>query len=212
MVALHAGRISQARRTIAFTAGIMLLWNPRLLMDDLGFQLSFLSVLGILEVSPHIEPLLKRIPNTLALRESIALTLGSQFTAAPWIAYKLGNISLVALPANLLATPFIPLAMLTSFLAVVLSPLGLGLPAAFVGNVPLTAIILAAKSTAALPYAAIDDMTIPLPFLIGYYTLLVAILWKQKPRTLPIRQDAGSRAYNAISSSVQPSGQLRASK
>lgn len=175
--ALHAGRVANARRAVLWTAGIMLLWNPLLLTHDLGFQLSFLSVLGILEVSPYLEKFLARVPNVLALRESIALTLSSQVTAAPWIAYKLGNLSLVALPANLAAGPLIPWAMLFGALAVALSPVGFGLPVAFVGNLPLSLIIATAETAASVPYAALDGLAPP-GWAVGlYYALLVAVLW-----------------------------------
>lgn len=187
VLALHAGRMSQARRTILWTLGGMLLWNPRLLAGDLGFQLSFLSVLGILEVSPYLEKLLRRVPDTLALRESVALTLSSQITAGPWIAYKLGTFSVVSLPANLLAAPLVPWAMLGSALAVALSPVGLGLPVAFVGRLPLQGIILAADWPASLPFASIDELVVPTWALIGYYVILIAILWHANMRKTLVR-------------------------
>lgn len=177
VMALHAGRLSHARRGVILTAGIMLLFNPRLLVGDLGFQLSFLSVIGILECVPLLEPLLKRIPNVLALRESIALTIASQLTAAPWIAYALGNISIISLPANLLAGPLIPLSMLLSALATALSPLGLGLIVGFCAYIPLTLIIAIAYGTSALPFAAMNDVHVPLWALVVYYAFLAGMLW-----------------------------------
>lgn len=183
VLALHAGRLSQARRGVLLTAGIMLLWNPRMLTGDLGFQLSFLSVIGIMEVSPLLEPLLKRVPNVLALREGIALTLASQITAAPWIAYALGNVSLISLPANLLAAPLVPLSMLLGAVTLLLSPLGLGLLAAFVVKIPLTLLIAVAHGTAAVPFAALEGLRIPLPLLVAYYACLAwTIRRMQKPR------------------------------
>lgn len=185
VVALHAGRVAHARRTILWTAGIMLLWNPLLLTHDLGFQLSFLSVLGILEVSPYLETLLQRVPNVVALRESIALTLSSQIMAAPWIAHALGNISLVALPANLLAAPLIPWAMLFSALTIPLSLIGLGLPIAFIADIPLSIIIAIAQVSANIPYAALDGLVVPPWVLIVYYSLLTLILWRQSKKPAP---------------------------
>jgi competence protein ComEC len=179
----------------------MLLWNPLLLRDDLGFQLSFLSVLGILEVSPHLERLLARVPNVLALRESVALTLSSQVAAAPWIAYKLGNLSLVALPANLLAAPLIPWAMLCGALSVLASTVGLGLPVAFAGNVPLSAIIAVARVTASVPYAAIDGLAPPAWAIAAYYLFLAGVL------SATSRRSSSSRTAKA--SSISPTAQLR---
>ncbi len=200
VLALHAGRVSQARRTILWTAGAMLLWNPLLLLNDLGFQLSFLSVLGILEVSPYLVKLLDRVPNVLALRESIALTLSSQIAAAPWIAYKLGNLSLVALPANLLAGPMIPWAMLFGAVSVLLAPIGLGLPAAFFGNLPLSFIIAVAEGTAAVPHAAVDGLVIPLWAIAAYYLFLIGVL------SALSRRSNSSRTAKA--SSISPTDQL----
>ncbi len=192
VLALHAGRMSQARRTILWTAGLMLLWNPQLLTGDLGFQLSFLSVLGILEISPHLEHILRRIPTMLALRENVALTLSSQIAAAPWIAYALGNLSLVALPANLLAGPLIPWAMLLGALATILSPLGIGLPIAFIANIPLRLIIGIAEGAASLPFAALNDLTTPLWLILLYYALLIAVLSYAGYRKPRATRDAGS--------------------
>lgn len=185
VLALHAGRMAQARRTILWTLGAMLLWNPRLLTGDLGFQLSFLSVLGILEISPYLETSLKRVPNVLGLRESIALTLSSQITAGPWIAYALGNFSVVSLPANLLAAPLVPWAMLASALSVAFSVVGLGLPVAFLGRLPLAGIIAAAEWPSRLPFAAIDGLAFPAWALIAYYAAVAFVLRRlhaRKPR------------------------------
>ena len=176
VLALHAGRLPNARRAILWTLGAMLLWNPLLLTGDLGFQLSFLSVIGILEVSPHLERVLRRVPDMLALRESVALTLSSQITAGPWIAFKLGTFSTVSLASNLLAAPLVPWAMLGSASAVAASVAGLGLPAAFVARLPLLGIIAAAHWPASLPFASVDGIVIPAWALAGYYAALAGVL------------------------------------
>lgn len=178
VLALHAGRLSGARRTILWTLGAMLLWNPLLLTGDLGFQLSFLSVIGILEVSPHLERILRRVPDTLALRESVALTLSSQITAGPWIAFKLGTFSTVSLGANLLAAPLVPWAMLGSAASVTASVIGLGLPVAFVARLPLQGIIAVAHWPASLPFASVDGIVIPAWVVMAYYAALVSVLWR----------------------------------
>lgn len=192
--ALHAGRMSNARRTILWTLGLMLLWNPLLLTGDLGFQLSFLSVVGILEVSPHLERLLRRVPDTLALRESVALTLSSQITAGPWIAFKLGTFSSVSLAANLLAAPLVPWAMLGSTASVAASVVGLGLPVAFVARLPLMGIIASAHWPASLPFASIDGLKIPTWTIITYYVGLAAILWiGECKKTAPATERSNDR-------------------
>ncbi|MEA3398561.1 MAG: ComEC family competence protein, partial [Patescibacteria group bacterium] len=69
MFALSVGRLNRLTNALVLTAAILLLINPRLLRDDIGFQLSFLAVIGIAFVYPLIsqwrykinQPWMKRV-------------------------------------------------------------------------------------------------------------------------------------------------------
>ena len=130
-------------------------WNPKILWYDAGFQLSFLSVLGLSYLAPFLDRLFVHVPHTLALRESLQMTIAAQLAAVPLIVVLFSQFSLVAPLANVLVAPFIPLAMLFGFLGVLVSyasfPFGLFI--AYLGWGALEVIIRITQFFADLPYA-----------------------------------------------------------
>ena len=94
----------------ALTAGV----NPVYIWKDIGWDLSFLAFFGVLVIAPLIA---KRI---FKKREAPAMTLvviesfSAQIMALPIIMYTFGEVSIVALLANVLIVPLVPLAMLFS--------------------------------------------------------------------------------------------------
>lgn len=113
------GRQNTSSRTIIIAGAIMLAQNPLLLLSDVGFQLSFLSSMGII----HLYPLLNEKLNSLTKRRfseliSIAsATIASQIFTLPILVFNFGNISLISLPANLLVLPVVYWLMVFGFLA-----------------------------------------------------------------------------------------------
>lgn len=119
--------------TLAFTAIIMLIINPSALFD-VGFQLSFSSVLAILLFTPLLTdlfnspiPLPKIAEETLINRcltkskkvfiATTTVSLSAQLGTAPLVAYHFGQFSPYFLLANYVA---IPLAMFTLYLTLTL--------------------------------------------------------------------------------------------
>lgn len=123
LLAVHGGRLPDTRRALLASAVLLLAWKPSLLLDDVGFQLSFLAVLGIVEWSPILLRLLRRVPKALGMREALCTTLAAQCLTAPWSAAQFGTIPLLGVIANIIVAPFIPLAMLCGTVAVVLDVL-----------------------------------------------------------------------------------------
>ncbi len=109
--------MSFSARNIVFAAAIMLAANPLLLRYDIGFQLSFLAVLGILYLTPLFEKLLKIIPqeNLLNLRSILAMTFSAQILTLPVLVYNFGYVSKVAPLTNVLIVPLLPLIMVSGF-------------------------------------------------------------------------------------------------
>ncbi len=157
LLALQTGRQTTVRLTILWTAFFMLLWNPLTLWYDAGFQLSFLAVIGIAELSTPLKKLLRRVPETLALRESLIATLAAQIATLPLTMVLFRQISLIAPVTNLLVAPIIPIAMLLGFIATMLGMLypPLGLLVGYLCFALLHAIILIAQTCAHLPFAVI---------------------------------------------------------
>ncbi|MCY4145649.1 MAG: ComEC/Rec2 family competence protein [Chloroflexi bacterium] len=101
--------------SLAFAALILLVSDPYSL-QDLGFQLSFCAVLGLVlfadPLSEWLKRLLQRIlprrPARIAhgfLAEPLAATMAAQMTTLPLTILYFGKLSLVALPVNLLIVP-----------------------------------------------------------------------------------------------------------
>lgn len=122
------GRIPLTRNVLLGAALGITLLNPSNLVTDLSFQLSLLAITGILYLAPPIRDLLQNKLPSIAYRlltTIIAETLGAQLAVMPLLWYYFGQINLLALPINLLVTPFVPFLMFCGFLAILFLPLSL---------------------------------------------------------------------------------------
>lgn len=121
IIAMHSGRKSSVRNLLALSAAVMLLGNPRLLRDDVGFQLSMLATIGLVILSPWVTKKLSFLPKAFQIRESLAATLCATIFTFPILLINFHQFSLLSPIANLLILPFVPYAMLLSFLAAILA-------------------------------------------------------------------------------------------
>ena len=92
------GRKDASGRLLFLAAALMLFFNPFLLRDDLGFELSFLAMFALVYVCPLGEKILGRG----SLKSLIILTLASQLLTWPISALNFGRFSVIAPLANLL--------------------------------------------------------------------------------------------------------------
>lgn len=159
LYAKKIGRLSQSAGAVVFAACLMLAFNPRLLAADVGFQLSFAAILGIIYFTPPLGKLLARIPDfqNFQLRSYIAMTLSAQIATFPLVAFHFGRVSLVAPLANILVVPVLPFLMATGLLAqwagMVFLPLAkLAFFPVWVG---LKCMILSAAALARMPFSAV---------------------------------------------------------
>jgi len=116
LLAQHFGRVSAGSRAIVFAATLMLAFNPLLLKSDVGFQLSFLAILGLIYLQPIFLDLFKKIPNFLQLRNNLAATLAAQIFVLPILVYNFGQISIISPLTNILILPLIPLIAILGFI------------------------------------------------------------------------------------------------
>jgi len=130
MLAQYFGRLFSAQRAVVFAAFFMLLQNPLLLRFDIGFQLSFLAILGIIHLQPFFFKCFKFIPNSkiFPLRMVLSATIAPQIFALPILVYNFGRIPLVSPITNILIIPIIaPLTILIfifGVLTMIALPLG----------------------------------------------------------------------------------------
>jgi competence protein ComEC len=162
--AVWFGRQAEVTRLLALTAALMTMWNPFILVDDVGFQLSFAATCGLIYMTGTIERMLKWlrvwrfIPEVFSIREAFVTTLAAQTLAVPIIVGVFGRFSLIAPAANVAAVSFIPLAMLFSFVAVLVSSVWFygGLLVAYVGWFFLELIMHVAYWSARVPFSSIE--------------------------------------------------------
>lgn len=108
------GRSSESIYSLILVADIFVIINPYILLYDIGFQLSFLAVLGLLYYVRFLNKFLVFIPQKFKLREVLAVTLSAQIFTWPLIVYNFGIFSIIAPLANFLVLPFLPLVLVLS--------------------------------------------------------------------------------------------------
>lgn len=110
------GRNYDVSRALIIAGIIMIIINPFVLAFDVSFQLSFIATVAVIFFAPRIEKYFLWVTTRFELRDIISVTCACYVFVLPFILYKMGNISLVALPANILILPFIPITMILGFL------------------------------------------------------------------------------------------------
>ncbi|MEK7167075.1 MAG: ComEC/Rec2 family competence protein [Patescibacteria group bacterium] len=171
------GRLKNITNAIVFTACLMLLFNPKILHYDIGFQLSFLATLGIIYVSPILfQKGFYKISNILEFRESLLMTISAQIMTFPIIIYNFGQLSLIAPIVNVLILPIVPLSILWGFIATTISFfwLWLGKIIGFFAWIFLAYEIKTIKLFSEIQYAAIK---IEIHWLIVFWLYILIILW-----------------------------------
>ncbi|MEI7764959.1 MAG: ComEC/Rec2 family competence protein [bacterium] len=116
LIARATGRDYDILRAMILAGVLMLLLNPYVLAFDVSFQLSFLATFAVVFISPRVEKYFTWITDKFKLRDIVTVTFATYLFVLPFILYKMGNLSLVALPANFLILPFIPFTMLLGFI------------------------------------------------------------------------------------------------
>ncbi len=195
LTAVRLGRSQSLRLSILWTLCAMLVWNPKQLWYDAGFQLSFLALLGITEIAPLVERWFTWLPERFGLRETLRLTVAAQITTVPWMAMLFGRLSLIAPIANVLAPPAVPAATFFGLGSAAVSPV---LPfiaklISIPGSIALQWIILWTRALARLPFAAVGFQVGPKTVTVCYATLIIwAVARNLPPGFLTTRRAAAS--------------------
>jgi competence protein ComEC len=171
------GRMNISLRTLLFAATGLLLFNPLLLAHDIGFQLSFLAVFGILLFLPLLQYFFRTVPNPFGVRDIFFMSIAAQVFTLPLVLYHFGTLSFVSLVTNLLIVPILSLVLLLGTLFLFLSlffpfvsallALPVGLLLSYVSFIVTTFSDLpfAAKNVEAFPLWVLLPLLIPLSFI-----------------------------------------------
>ena len=185
---------------LGFAVLVMLFANPWT-VTNVGFQLSVGCMAGILLFAERIKAWIlerkafarikgkrKKIVSGFAV--SVGMSVGAAIVVTPLCAYYFGMVSLVSVITNLLTTWIITLVfygvMLAFVAALIWTPIG-----SVVGWIvawPIRYVLLAAKTMAAFPLAAVymDSIYMVLWLIFTYILLGVFLLSKPKPILLTV--------------------------
>lgn len=174
LLAWYYGRKFHPVVLLLLAMATTVLINPDYLWGDLGWQLSFTAFAGVMILAPLLQKYLMGDKKVNTVGQVLFETVSAQIMTAPIIVLAFGQFSNVAIITNLLVLPFVPLAMLLTFIA------GLGgliLPAiAGVIGAPanwlLSYMIGVVDTFAELPWAS-SELTISGPVVLGAYLLII---------------------------------------
>ncbi len=148
-----------ARRTdpvpmLALAAALMVGIDPQL-VEDPGFQLSFLGTAGILLLAA---PIAARVPGPRLIAEPFAVTVAAQLATVPVMAGTFGVISLAGPVANALVLPLLPAMIVTGGSGAILCTLNpaLGWALLQVAGLGTSVITAVARALVAIPGSAIQ--------------------------------------------------------
>ncbi|MBI3633937.1 MAG: ComEC family competence protein [Candidatus Vogelbacteria bacterium] len=172
LIANVTGRMYEASHTLIVAAVIMIFINPFVLAYDISFELSFLATVAIIFLTPRIVPYTQWI-RWEWLREIIAVTFSMYIFVTPFVLYKIGSVSIVALPANILIVPLLPITMIAGFTTGITGLISSSL--AFIpGNIAYVLLsyqIRVIRILAGLPFASIVIPNFPLLFVVLFYLI-----------------------------------------
>jgi competence protein ComEC len=110
---------------LPFAAAITVALQPSYVWGDLGWQLSFAAFAGVMIVAPLLQRYFYGEKEPGVLRQILGETIAAHIVTVPIIAIGFGVISNVAVIANVLVVPLVPLAMLLTFISGIWTIIGL---------------------------------------------------------------------------------------
>jgi competence protein ComEC len=186
LLALATGRARAAAPALAVAVLTGLVIDPGLAVDA-GFALSVLATAALVLVAPRWRDRLRAAGVPAGAAEAIAVPAAAQVACAPVVAALSGSISLVAVPANLLAVPAVAPATVLGVGAAVVSPLWPPGAAflAWLASWPTRWLVGVARLGAGLPAAAVPwPAAVGGGLLLALVTVAVVLLSRWRPGRL----------------------------
>ena len=119
------GNGDDLKNVLILSALGMIIANPRVLVFDAGFQLSFAAFLGIAYLKPHIERTFGIVSRagmfSWKWKENLLSTVSAQVAVLPIIMSYFDSVALVSIPANVVMLTVMPATMTLGFLTVLVS-------------------------------------------------------------------------------------------
>lgn len=178
---LHSGRNRHSVFLLLLASFFMLMWNTKILLYDIGFQFSFLGVLGICIFNSIFSrfDFFKKMPNWFGLRDIFVITISAQIMILPLSVFHFKGFSMVGPLVNPLLSFLLPFLMgggvllvLTSFFTPLAKFIG------FFVNIGVSLFFGVIEFFSGLPFAYVQIENSY--FLIFNFVLIFGILiWKR---------------------------------
>lgn len=187
-LAWQIARPYRVKNALTAAALLMVIFNPRILVFDVGFILSFAATLGLVFLLPILRRYAPKKIDIHILKwavETFMQTGAATIFTIPIILIIFGNLSLISPLANLLILPAVPVATMAAFAAATVGMINSG-AGAMVGVfawVPLTYIIAVAELLSKIPVASISVQSFWVRVLILSIFISVFLfpaLWRKK--------------------------------
>jgi competence protein ComEC len=195
LVAALAGRRTQRWYALGLAAAVTLALNPYAAGEP-GWQLSFAAVAGLLALAPPLGERLRARRWPAPAAEAAAMTVAATVATAPLLAVHFDRVSLVSLPANLVAAPVVAPIMWLGMLSAAVAQVWDGLAVVF--NLPGAALVAflawLAHVSARVPLAAVD---VGPAVVAGVYAVAAAAAWQRRRLGRALRELALTRRFEA---------------
>jgi competence protein ComEC len=195
LLAARFGRLNNSINGLVFAAGLMLLINPKLLRDDIGFQLSFLAILSLIYLVPFFSEKLEKLPALGPVKEMFIVTISAQILTGPLIMYYFNRLSLIAPLVNILILPIFPPLMILGFLAIGVGFLHHGLAQLLFSPVWLlnSYFIKVVEICAKIPLAAVNIQDFSGWLVAGFYLGFFLVILRPWKIILPKERSSSAR-------------------
>jgi competence protein ComEC len=175
---------------LPFAAAITVVWQPSYAWGDLGWQLSFAAFAGVMIVGPLLQSYFFGEAKPGIVRQVLGETVAAHIVTIPIVVPAFAYISNIAIVANILIVPLVPLAMLLTFIvgvtALVYPPIVefVALPATWL----LQYMTFTAQSLSNLPWAT-STIDPPWWMVVLYIVVLIgACVYMQRKTGFRLRQ------------------------
>lgn len=117
LAAWYYGRKFHPMVLLPFAVAVTVMMNPSYAWGDVGWQLSFLAFGGVMILAPLLQVYYFGAKKPGIVRQIFGETIAATIMTLPILIYHFGYMSNVAILANILILPLVPLAMLLTFIA-----------------------------------------------------------------------------------------------
>jgi len=171
------GRNTSALNTVLFSAWLQLLVDP-LLLNDVGFQLSYCAVIGLVLFIPLMNKLW--YPSSQLIRYVwglLSMSLVAQFVTAPLTVHYFSQFPLYFLVANVVAVPLSGVLMYVAVACLLVSPFPfLFQPLSVCLSVCTKLFLDVVQGVAQLPGAVSKGLSLPIDQVVVVYILMACML------------------------------------